>query len=49
METLSRDVAILQTDMKWVKEIVSKLDRRTWFIVTGIVITILITLINLLS
>jgi len=38
---VKEDIAILKTDLKWVKESVDSLDKKQWYIITGIVIVIL--------
>jgi hypothetical protein len=36
----------LETDMKWVKERLNSLDQRVWYILAGVIITILITILS---
>jgi hypothetical protein len=36
----------LETDMKWVKERLDSLDHRIWYILAGVIISILITILS---
>lgn len=39
----------LETDMTWVKDKLKCLDKRLWYILTGIVISILLTIMTVIS
>jgi phosphopantetheine adenylyltransferase len=43
---LSERVAILETDMKWLKEKVEKIDSRVWYILVSVILGILITILT---
>lgn len=43
IETFNREMGEVKTDTKWLKEYVQKIDKRTWYIATGILITIAIS------
>jgi hypothetical protein len=46
---LRERIARLETDMKWVKEIVKKVDSRTWYILACVIIGIVITIASKLT
>lgn len=37
-------IASMQTDIAWLKDLVKKLDRRTWTILAGIIVSILVSI-----
>lgn len=40
--------ASMATDVKWLKEKTDRIDTRLWFIVSGLLVTILLTVITLI-
>jgi peptidoglycan hydrolase CwlO-like protein len=45
--SVKQDVATIKSDIEWIKNSLNKQDSRTWYIVTGILISIGITIISL--
>ncbi len=45
---LTERVVSLEADMKWVKDTLSKIDARTWWILGSVIVTLLVTLIGIL-
>jgi len=43
---LSERVAKLEADMIWVRELLEKVDRRSWYILTGIIVSILVSILG---
>jgi len=43
---LKNDVASLKSDVAWLKHLYKSLDYRVWFLVAGVIITILIGLLR---
>ena len=43
MGNVKEDCAQMKTDIKWLKESMDRVDKRTWYIATGILITIAIS------
>ena len=43
MGEVKENVATMKTDIKWLKESMERVDRRTWYIATGILITVIIS------
>lgn len=46
---LDKKVSVLQNDMGWVREKLDSVDKRTWVIVTGIIISVIIGLANFIG
>ena len=46
---LTERVARLEEDNRWLKRRLEELDRRTWWILSGIVVTILIEVLDILA
>jgi len=44
IETTNREMGEVKTDIEWLKESIERIDRRTWYIATGILITVIITI-----
>jgi len=42
---LSERVAKLETDMRWVRELLEKVDKRSWYILAGIIVSILVSIL----
>ena len=42
----SERVAKLEADMIWVRELLEKVDRRSWYILTGIIVSILVSILG---
>ena len=40
------DVAVLKSDVAWLKRLYKSLDYRVWFILAGVVVTILMSLLR---
>lgn len=45
---LTAKVSRLETDICWIKKKLATLDKRIWYILSGIIITILITIVGAL-
>jgi len=43
---LNERVTRLETDISWIKEKISCLDRKVWYILTGIIISILVAILG---
>jgi len=43
---LKGDVAVLKSDVAWLKRLYKSLDYRVWFILAGVVVTILMSLLR---
>jgi len=43
---LSERVAALEESMRWVRKILHKVDLRTWFILAGVIVGILVALLR---
>jgi len=43
--TLAERVAVLETDMKWIKKTLTKIDNRTWWILGSVVVLGLIAIL----
>jgi len=39
-------VAKLEADMIWVRELLEKVDKRSWYILSGIIISILVSILG---
>jgi len=48
-KTLAERVATLENDMGWVKKILEKIDRRTYYILASVIISILLAIVVILS
>jgi len=46
---LTERVARLEEDNRWLKRRLEELDRRTWWILSGIIVTILIEVLDILA
>jgi len=48
-KSLAERVATLENDMGWVKKILEKIDRRTYYILASVIISILLAIVVILS
>jgi len=46
---IKTNIAILQTDITWIKEKLNTLDKRVWYIVTGIIVAIILNLLQMVE
>lgn len=44
---VKEDVAMIKAEMKWIREKCYNIDRRQWYTITGIIISILLILIQI--
>ena len=46
VKNLAKRVTTLETDMKWIKEILGKVDSRTWYILATVVVGIVVSILT---
>lgn len=45
MGFIKQDMSVVKTDIGWIKEMISKVDARGWFILSGVILAILIQIL----
>lgn len=45
----NEEMAVIKTDISWIKMILEKVDLRTWFILSGVILSILVQITFLIK
>lgn len=48
-KSLAERVATLENDVGWIKKILEKIDRRTYYILTSVIISILLAILAIIA
>jgi len=47
IEKINREMGEVKTDISWIKEKLEKVEQRTWYILSGVIISIILALAKL--